>query len=179
MAFIRYAAPGEIPEEHRLPDSDNILRIHGVRPVIGRRHYDLYRDLMLHPGPIPRVQREMIAVVVSAANGCRYCLLHHGANLRQQLTNSGRHLDDSRDFVGTLSEDWTQADLSPAERTMLHFAVQLTRQPEGVREEDITALRAVGFDDEAIHDLCTVAAYFNFVNRMAIGLGVELEERFR
>lgn len=178
MAFIRYAALGEIPEEHRLPDSDNILRIHGVHPVIGRRHYDLYRDLMLLPGPIPRVQREMVAVVVSAANGCRYCLLHHGANLRRQLEHSGRRPDDGRVFVGTLSEDWTQADLSPSERTMLHFAVRLTREPGGVREEDITALRAVGFNDEAIHDLCAVAAYFNFVNRMAIGLGVEVEERF-
>ncbi len=162
-----------------MPDSDNILRIHGIRPIIGRRHYDLYRDLMLLPGPIPRVQREMVAVVVSATNGCRYCLLHHGANLRRQLKQSGRSFDENRDFVATLSNDWTHADLSPSERTMLHFAVRLTGRPAGVREEDITALRAEGFDDEAIHDLRAVAAYFNFVNRMAIGLGVELEERFR
>jgi alkylhydroperoxidase family enzyme len=72
MAFIPYVPTDTAPAEHRLPDSDNILRIHGVRPAFGRRHYDLYRELMLMPGPLPRVQREMVAVVVSATNGCHY-----------------------------------------------------------------------------------------------------------
>lgn len=72
MAFIRYVPEGDIPPEHRLPDTDNILRVHGVHPAVGRRHFDLYRELMLRPGPLPRVQREMVAVVVSATNGCHY-----------------------------------------------------------------------------------------------------------
>ena len=72
MAFIPYIPPEEIPPEFRLPDSDNILRVHGVHPAFGRRHYDLYRELMLLPGPLPALHREMVAVVVSATNGCRY-----------------------------------------------------------------------------------------------------------
>lgn len=62
---------------------------------------------------------------------------------------------------------------------MLDFAVRLTRQPGEVGASEVDALRAAGLDDRAIHDLCAVVAYFNFVNRTASGLGVELEDRFR
>ena len=72
MAFIEYAQPGEIPEEDRVPDDDNIIRIHGVHSRTIRLHWDLYRELMYGPGPLTRVQREMIAVYVSALNACRY-----------------------------------------------------------------------------------------------------------
>jgi alkylhydroperoxidase family enzyme len=72
MAFIRYVKPDAIPPEDRVPDQDNILRIHGVHARLMRLHYDLYREVMRGPGPLSRVQREMIAVRVSAANGCHY-----------------------------------------------------------------------------------------------------------
>ena len=65
MAFIDYPDPAGIPEEDRVADDDNIIRIHGV-------HYDLYRELMYGPGPLSRTQREMIAVTVSGLNACRY-----------------------------------------------------------------------------------------------------------
>ena len=58
---------------------------------------------------------------------------------------------------------------------MLRYALKLTRAPGEVTEEDVDGLRAHGFDDRAIHDLCHVASYYNYVNRMADGLGVELE----
>lgn len=69
MAFIEYA---EVAEKDRLADTDNILRIHGVHARTMRLHFDLYRELMRGPGPLSRIQREMIAVVVSAANDCHY-----------------------------------------------------------------------------------------------------------
>jgi len=72
MAFISYAQPDDIPPEDRVPDQDNILRIHGVHSRAMRLHYDLYLELMRGPGPLSRVQREMVAVVVSATNGCHY-----------------------------------------------------------------------------------------------------------
>ena len=72
MAFIDYLPEGSIPEADRVPDGDNILRVHGVHSRTMRRHYDLYRQLMYAKGPLSRIQREMIAVVVSATNGCRY-----------------------------------------------------------------------------------------------------------
>lgn len=72
MAFIRYVADEEIPVDDRVPDHDNILRIHGVHSRTMRQHYDFYRELMYGRSPLSRVQREMIAVVVSAANECHY-----------------------------------------------------------------------------------------------------------
>ncbi len=72
MAFFDYLPEATIPEANRLPDSDNHLRCHGVHSPTMRQHYDLYRQLLYAKGPLSRVQREMIAVVVSATNGCRY-----------------------------------------------------------------------------------------------------------
>ena len=72
MAFIEYLPDDEIPEADRVPDRDNILRIHAGHGRMMRLHYDLYRELMYGSGPLSRSQREMIAVVVSAANGCHY-----------------------------------------------------------------------------------------------------------
>lgn len=72
MAFIPYVDPQDIPAEDRVPDRDNILRIHGLHAQVTRLHYDLYLELMHGPGPLSRTQREMIAVAVSGANECRY-----------------------------------------------------------------------------------------------------------
>lgn len=72
MAFIRYVNTAELPEAERVPDSDNILQIHGVHPAVMRQHYDLYLELMHRPGPLTRRQREMLAVRVSAINRCHY-----------------------------------------------------------------------------------------------------------
>jgi len=67
------------------------------------------------------------------------------------------------------------APVTDADRAMLRYALKLTREPWGVTDEDVDELRGHGFDDRAIHDLCHVASYYNYVNRMADGLGVELE----
>jgi len=62
---------------------------------------------------------------------------------------------------------------------MLDYALTLTQAPHTVMAETVAALRGAGFDDRGIHDICAVTAYYAFVNRIADGLGVELEERFR
>lgn len=72
MAFIDYVADEEIPAEDQVPDRDHIIRIHGVHSRTMRQHYELYRELMYGRGPLTRVQREMVAVVVSAENSCHY-----------------------------------------------------------------------------------------------------------
>jgi alkylhydroperoxidase family enzyme len=72
MAFIRYVDNDDIPSSGRVPDDDHIIRIHGVHPRTLRHHYELYIELMRRPGPLTRVQRELIAVSVSAANHCHY-----------------------------------------------------------------------------------------------------------
>lgn len=72
MAHIDYLSYDQIAADHQVPDRDNILQIHGVHSETIRLHYDLYRELMYGRGPLTRVQREMIAVVVSAVNECHY-----------------------------------------------------------------------------------------------------------
>ncbi len=77
--------------------------------------------------------------------------------------------------MAAISAGERPAELTATETAMLDYAVTLTRAPGSVRVSNIETLRAHGLDDRAIHDLCAIVAYFNFVNRIADGLGVELE----
>ena len=75
-----------------------------------------------------------------------------------------------------LALDWRSAALEPANRAMLEYAARLTEDPHGVTAKDVDRLREAGFDDTAVLDICQVTSYYNYVNRLAEGLGVELEE---
>jgi uncharacterized peroxidase-related enzyme len=83
---------------------------------------------------------------------------------------------EQESLLTSLSSDYRSAAVSAADRAMLDYAVKLTRSPSDISEEDVSALRAQGFDDRGVHDICAIAAYYAFVNRIADGLGVELEE---
>ena len=72
MPFIDYVSSDDIPEVDRVGDDDNILRIHGVHSKVMRLHYELYIELMHKPSPLSRLERELVAVVVSKINGCHY-----------------------------------------------------------------------------------------------------------
>lgn len=78
-------------------------------------------------------------------------------------------------LVHALADDWTRARLSEADRALCAFAVKLTREPHAMTPADLDALRAVGFDDRAIHDATQIVGYFNYVTRVADALGVEPE----
>lgn len=75
-----------------------------------------------------------------------------------------------------MSTDYRTAELSDADRAMLDYAVKLTREPWAMTESDVQAMRRTGHDDQAILDTNLVAGYYAFVNRLADGLGVELED---
>ena len=75
----------------------------------------------------------------------------------------------------TMKEDPETARLSDRQRALVRYAVQLTRAPESMAREDVERLRDVGLEDSEILDLCQVTAYYAYVNRIAQGLGVELE----
>jgi len=119
----------------------------------------LYNDLMLGDSNLTKLEREMIAVVVSAVNRCFYCLTAHGAAVR----------DLSGDPVlgETLVMNYRVAGLDPKTRMMLDFAVKLTEAPEVIEEDDREALRAAGFNDRDIWDISSVTAFFNMTNRVA------------
>lgn len=111
----------------------------------------------------------MIAVIVSAANNCEYCIEHHGEALN--------HFWKDKAKVKALSENYQEISLNEKDRSLCDYAFKLTKEPEKINEtEDINRLKACGFDDRSILDAALVTAYFNFVNRMVMGLGVHLEE---
>lgn len=91
------------------------------------------------------------------------------------LAARGMEPEEQDTLVAALATDRERADLAPADRVMLEYVVKLTRTPGDIVGADVDALRAQGFDDRGIHDICAIAAYYAFVNRTADGLGVELE----
>ena len=116
-------------------------------------------DLMLAPSGLSKLEREMIAVTVSVANHCFYCVVAHGAGVRRL---SGDPL-----LGDTVAVNYRAADLEPRHRAMLDFAWKLTQSPATVGEEDRQALRAAGFSDREIWDVAAVASFYNMTNRMA------------
>jgi alkylhydroperoxidase family enzyme len=72
MAFIRYRPEQNLGLDERVPDPDNIIQIHAIHPPAMRQHHESYRELMHHPGPLSRREREILGVRVSALNNCRY-----------------------------------------------------------------------------------------------------------
>jgi uncharacterized peroxidase-related enzyme len=74
-----------------------------------------------------------------------------------------------------LKVDYRKAELTPRERAMLDYVDKLTRSPWSMRESDVQSLRTVGFDDLAILHIVQLAAFFNYLNRVADGLGIELD----
>lgn len=88
---------------------------------------------------------------------------------------AGATADQQEKMVEALSHDYRLAALNNADRAMLDYVVKLTREPWAMNSGDVVALRAADFDDRAIHDICAIAAYYAFVNRIADGLGVLLE----
>lgn len=92
---------------------------------------------------------------------------HHGAVLRE--------LGGDEATVRALATDWTRATVSQRTRAILQYAEKLTRSPDRMRREDVNELRAAGLSDEEVLHVCEIVSYYNFVNRMADGLGVTLE----
>lgn len=81
-----------------------------------------------------------------------------------------------RELTGQIERDYRCAELTPGDRQMLDYAAKLTRAPGDMLEDDVIALRRCGFSDRAILDIAQVAAYYAYVNRIADGLGVSLED---
>jgi uncharacterized peroxidase-related enzyme len=145
-----------------------VHQIQSLNPQALIAHMELYKAVMFNRSPLKRYQQEMIAVVVSAANQCRYCIRHHQEALNFYWKDEAR--------TQYLVTDRTQADLSDRDEGLCAFAEALTRHPGQASEADTQRLRDLGLEDRAILDATQVVAYFNFVNRLVQGLGVELSE---
>ena len=151
---------GKIAEVHK---------IQSLNPISIVNHMDLYMTIMFGKSPLRRVQREMIAVVVSKANNCDYCQTHHAAAVNHYWK------DDEK--VVQLKQDYTQLELSAQDKMLCDYAWELTKNPGAQTEATfVNPLQELGLADRAILDATLVIAYFNFVNRIVLGLGVNLEE---
>jgi uncharacterized peroxidase-related enzyme len=95
-------------------------------------------------------------------------MTHHGESLRQ--------LTKDEVLIAQLKEDYTAARLSVADRAMLDYAAKLTLMPAAMTSKDVQDLREAGFDDRGILDIALITAYFAFVNRIADGLVLQLED---
>ncbi|MFO7920526.1 alkylhydroperoxidase [Rhodobacteraceae bacterium W635] len=119
----------------------------------------MYNDVMLGDSNLSKLEREMIAVAVSAVNRCFYCLTAHGQAVRA--------LSGDPKLGEMLVMNYRVADLDPRQRAMLDFAVKMTEASHRIEEADRQALRDLGFTDRDIWDIAAVAGFFNMTNRMA------------
>ena len=145
----------------------HLWQVQGRDPAVLEAMFDLYCALMDDPAPLTRAQAELIALVVSATNGCAYCVAHHGPRLAQALGDEA--------LARAVARDYRQANLAARDRVLLDAAVALTCEPCERKQEDIERVREYGFDDPAIVRATEIAAFYNVINRVACGLGVAPE----
>jgi uncharacterized peroxidase-related enzyme len=110
---------------------------------------------------------ELLAVAISATNGCGYCVAHHGPKLARALGDEA--------LARAVARDYREADLAARDRVLLDYAVALTCEPSERTRDDLERMREYGFDDAAILLATQVTAHFNAVNRVVSALGIELE----
>ena len=169
----------QVPDESEVDES--------VRPILeqNRRQSGYLQNwiisLALNPGTLKRavayfeslfnpnesqlteVDRELIALVVSAENGCAYCATHHTKGLAHALKNPIR----ARRFAAGYDH---VPDISSREHALAELAIKITRDPATVTEADLDGMRDLGFDDKAILEVIETAAFFNYTNRVAISI---------
>ncbi|MCH8907037.1 MAG: peroxidase-related enzyme [Candidatus Heimdallarchaeota archaeon] len=142
----------------------NVLQIQSLHPKALMDHLDLYMTLMYEESPLTRIQRELIAAYTSYLNNCEYCIIHHYEALLFNWKNAP-----------SMEELATGKDLSKQDKEMIKFVRKLTKEPWKLKEDHINRLREVGFNDRSILDITSISSYFNFVNRLVLGLGVQIE----
>ena len=145
--------------EEKLGFVPNVLKAYAFDMAKLSAFVAMYNDLMLAPSGLSKLEREMIAVAVSAHNRCYYCLVAHGAAVRQ--------LSGDPPLGELVAMNYRAARLSKRERAMLDFAVKLTAEPWLVEEEDRARLRNAGFSERDIWDIAAIAGFFNMTNRVA------------
>lgn len=137
----------------------NVFSTYSLKPQRLRHFMQMYNDIMLAPSGLSKLEREMVAVVVSSANRCYYCLVAHGAAVRQ--LSGDPHLGEM------LALNYRVARLDPRHRTMLDYAWKLTTTPHLIEDADRDLLSHQGLSNEDIFDLSETVAFFNLSNRMA------------
>lgn len=145
--------------EEKLGFVPNVLKAYAFDAKKLKAFIDMVDDLMLGESGLTKLEREMIAVAVSAVNHCHYCLTAHGAALRYRAGEP--------EIGDKIEHNYRAAALTPKQKAMLDFAVKLTEASEKVENADRDLLRQLGFSERDIWDIAAVAAFFNMSNRLA------------
>ncbi len=149
----------------------NVFIALAYRPAEFRAFF-AYHDAVMERegGTLSPAEKEMIIVATSAANGCQYCVVAHGALLR--VFSKEPMLADQ------IAVNYLHAPISPRQKEMLSFALKLSRTPELIQDADYAALREHGYDDEDILDITGITAFFGLSNRMALVMNMQSNAEF-
>jgi len=139
----------------------NVIMANASDPDRLKTFVNFYNRLMIKEGYLSKLEREMIAVVVSSCNKCFYCTIAHGAAVRQLSKNP--ILGDE------LSINYRSAKLNKRHKLMLDFSAKLTEFPDKVDKKDREILSKNNFSDEEILEIVEIVSFFNMTNRIAIG----------
>lgn len=146
----------------------NILTIQSQTPEILRDSMRLYNSTMFGNLKISRFDRELLAVVTSISNECEYWIRAHLYDLRSETKD--------QKLVDQISNNWKESNLSSKQKELCIFAEKLTQKPGNINSSDIDKLKKVGLDDREISEAVQVISYFNYINRIADGLGLQPED---
>jgi uncharacterized peroxidase-related enzyme len=174
-----------VPEETELPEDlqglfwkarekigfvPNVFRAYSFRPERLRAWFAHYRQLHEPTPNLDAAEREMIAVAVSMANGCLYCLVAHGAALREALGDPI--------LADRVTLDHRRAGLDERRTAILDFAVKVTKRPLECTPEDLEHLEGIGLTEEEVWDVVEIASMYNFTNRMSLACGMIPNEEY-
>lgn len=141
----------------------NVFRSMAYRPEHFRGWFSHFRSIHVPSDNLGEADREMIAVVVSMANGCLYCLVAHGQALRAALGDPV--------LADRITLDWKRAGLDERRRAICEYAERITLAPQETTRDDIDRLMSYGLTREEVWDVAELAAMYNFTNRMAMATG--------
>jgi uncharacterized peroxidase-related enzyme len=148
----------------------NVFLALAHRPAEFRAFFAYHDALMEKDGGLTKAEREMIVVATSGANQCHYCVVAHGAILRVRAKNAL--------VADQVAVNYRKADITPRQRAMLDFAMQVSRRAEEIADEDFAPLRTHGFSEEDIWDIAAISAFFALSNRMANFLDMRPNDEF-
>ena len=151
--------------EQKLGLVPNVIRAYSFDDEKLNAFTRMYNLLMLGASGLSKLEREMIAVVVSSVNRCFYCLVAHGAAVRQ--------LSDDPVLGELIAMNYRTAELDKRQRAMLDFAWKLAETPSEIEESDRQSLREAGFSDLDIWDIASVTAFFSMSNRMSSAIDLQ------
>ena len=137
----------------------NVLKAYSHNTEKLNAFTNMYNEIMLAESGLSKLQREMIAVVVSSINKCFYCQVAHGASVRG--------LSKNPELSEELIMNYNVANISDKDKEMLRFSDKMTSSSYKIQEEDRNILRKHGFTDADIWDIASVVGFFNMSNRIA------------